>query len=308
MPVAPAWRRSAQDSGRLSAPERAANGRMGHDPDVDVRDGVEGYPAMPPVPEPVLQGTGPQDDRPGPVAPVRDHLLSVTSAADAGAALDASESLDVVESRAAAWTVLAQLLYIGAFITLFGAVGGIDVPVVVPYLGFLGLLLLSVGCTHVSGVQLKPPRGKVIVACLLVGVAAVIASVALDLADGWYPGFLVACAVGAVASQAVKWIWSWRRGSHPGWGPGTQAFAILTMLDGVRAVTPSYLVDRAGLDGATGDLWIERLRAEHLLMGGETRRRPLGRDWIRITDTGRERLARMRLELERQAATEVSVG
>jgi hypothetical protein len=140
-----------------------------------------------------------------------------------------------------------------------------------------------------------------------VGLAAVAATIVLDLPASWFLGFLAACAVCAVAAPIVRWVRSSRSDGQRAWGLGTQAFAILTMLDRAQTMTPPYLLARAGLEPEAGALWIERLRAEHVLVGGRPRRRPLGRDWIQITQTGRERLASMRLELARQAAAPVSV-
>lgn len=280
---------------------------MGHDPDVDVRDGVEGFPAMPPVPEPVPQEVRPQDDPPGAVAPVQDYLISVTRAADARAALSAAETLVIVDGRATAWTVVAQLLYLGAFIGMFVVVDPVSIPFEVTWLVFIGLLVLSQLCLRAGGVQPRRPRARVIVAGLVVFLALSVAYIGFNLPRSWFLGLLAMCAAVSVVMPIVQWLRSRRRSSLAGWGPGTEAFAILSLLDGAGAVTPDYLGSRAGLDQVTRDSWIDRLCAEHAIMGGEVRRRPLGRGWVRITETGRERLASMRLELERHAAVEVPV-
>lgn len=275
---------------------------------MDVRDGGTGYPVLAPLPEAAPQDSRPQDTRPGLVPPGRDHLLSVTSAADARATLVAAKSLVAVDGRATAWTALSQLGHMVAFISLFVVVDRDSVPLGVAFLVFLGLMILSQLSQRASGVQPKRPSGRVVVACFLGGFAAVAVSIALDLSRSWFLGVLAACAVGAVATPIVRWVRSIRVGGHERWRPGAEAFAILSLLDAAAAVTPDYLGSRAELSPATRDAWIDRLRAEHAIMGGHERRRPLGRDWIRITETGRERLARMRLELEHQAAAKVSVG
>ena len=213
-----------------------------------------------------------------------------------------------VDGRATAWSVLADLVHLGAFIGLMAMVGRDFVIVAGAFLVFVGLLVLSDICQRASGVQLRPERGRVMVAAVIVGFAVVAAAIVLDLRESWFLGFLAACAVGATMAPIVRWFRSSRSDGRRAWGPGTEAFAILTMLDRAQAMTPTYLLARAGLEPMAGELWIERLRADHLLMGGQARRGPLGPAWVEITHTGRERLARMRLELERQAAAEVPVG
>lgn len=239
--------------------------------------------------------------RPGPGAE-RDELLRVAGAADARAALDAAESLVLVDGRATAWMALAELTYIGAVLTLFGPLVPARLPTAVPYLAFGALLVLSLVCRRAGGVQVKPLSPRMVGAAVAVFLVAIVAMIVFTIPESWFPAFLGLCAAGVVLTAVVRWVRSRRRGRHPGWRPGTEAFAVLSMLEAAGALTPDRLGARAGLDPATSDRWIERLRSDHAIMGGHERRRPLGRDWIRITDTGRERLARMRAELEQQAA------
>lgn len=229
-------------------------------------------------------------------------MLSVGSPAAARSALDAAESAVVVDGRTTAWNVLAALGNAGAFAAMIAILRRDDVPFFVAYLVFVALFVLSDICERASGVQRHPARGRVVVVALVVGLSAVAAMIVLDLPTSWFLGFLAACVLGAAVAPVLGWARSRGRGAPSAWAPGSEAFAILTLLDAAAAFTPVRLGARVGLDPQSTNWWIERLRAEHLLMGGRERRWPLRREWVQITQTGRERLALMRAELEDQAA------
>ena len=91
-------------------------------------------------------------------------------------------------------------------------------------------------------------------------------------------------------------------GEPTAWPPGAQAFALLSVLARVEAIAPDRLVGIAHLDAASGQEWLERLRAEWSVHGGGRRHPLVGDQLVGLTTSGRERLDRMRGELERLAS------
>ena len=277
---------------------------------MDVHDGQGGYPAMGPVVDPpVPPVVEPQAAEPGP-----DYLLTVAGPDDARAALDASDRLVLPDGRATAW-LAADRLVTGAWYFVFMATllaqdtAGGDFPSLQLKLVLAaGVVvgLLDLGCSRMVGLrprQTRESRWSWFAQVLAVALVVILV-VSLD-ADPLLVGAVLAVGVvGYAAVPVVRWLRASRRvrGEPVSWPPGAQAFALLSVLAGVEAIAPDRLVGIAHLDPASGQAWLERLRAEWSVHGGGRRHPLVGDQLVGLTASGRERLDRMRGELERLAS------
>jgi hypothetical protein len=109
----------------------------------------------------------------------------------------------------------------------------------------------------------------------------------------------------------ARWRWyrSLRREPVPApsppaaWPPGSEAYALLSGVAGVRSVALSWLCERVGMSPTVGAEWVAVLVQQGWLTGGG---HPFGMTRVpeahlMATDAGRERLARERARLERLA-------
>lgn len=265
-----------------------------------------GYPGMGPIVEPEIAGPVVHDTGPGP-----DHLLAVIGARDARAALDAAARVVLADGRVTAWTVASRVGSGAVFLLLVTAVlrdrlfSGSAFLLVM--FAFVPLILLEVLADRAVG--FTPRRGRGWHSLALPGAFAVfvIAYLVLEPGVGWFIGVFAAAVVMHSAVPLVAWARSGRAGGPVAWPAGSQAFALLAVLDLVEVIAPDRLVALAGLDPTPGRKWLERLESEQSLYGGRRRGRLRGDQRVGLTVAGRDRLHRMRAELERLAA-EVPVG
>ena len=259
-----------------------------------------GYPAMNPLVDEPQPARAPSE--PGP-----DHLLGVSTPADARVALDAADRLVLLDGRATAWRVAERLALALFALAVMAATGTGDGSLIGSWwllgLGILPVLLLSVLSSRTAGMttSLCPRWVDVLAWGVLVGV--VFGWSQAEPATGWFGVLIVVAVLGYALVPAVAWgIATRRAGGVQGWSPGSQAFALLSVLDCAGSVAPERLIALAGLTPGNGDRWVERLRSEQSVTGGRRRHRVLGDQHVRLTPPGHERLRRMRGELERVAA------
>jgi hypothetical protein len=288
---------------------------------MDVSDGRGGYPAMRPLVDPPVEvgAVGPGPDHlagePGP-----DYLLLVATPHDARAALDAGERLVLPDGRGTAWLAADRLVtgawYVVLLATALGQdTAGGDFPsarlLVLLALG-VPVLLLDLACSRAVGLRPRQVRASWWArgAQGLAAGVAVFVLVNLGSSSVTWRGPVLAVGVLLYSSAPVV---GWWRASHRGggapveWPPGSQAFALLSVLARVEGVTADRLLTLNGLPPVNGDRWLDRLRSEQALYGGRRRHWVVGDTLVGLTAPGRERLDRMRADLERLAAR-VPVG
>ena len=139
--------------------------------------------------------------------------------------------------------------------------------------------------------------------------ALVAGFLAIGFDPWWFVGLLTAGVLVHGAVPVVRWRRAVRRGasSECRWPRGAEAFAILSILARADSVAPDRLSAIAGLEPAAGERWLHRLRSERSSSGGRRRHRLIGDERVGLTVPGRERLERMRADLERLAG-QVPVG
>ena len=249
-----------------------------------------GYTPMPPL-----------ADTAGP-----DPLLTVETPEAARAALDAATGTVLVDGRSTALVVAGRLVGLGFFVVFVVALAEGAGERTLTLVGLVAILVGSlfsvadrvVGVTYPS----LPWPLALALPTLLLGVGLALLWLGADLR--WFLGVsVVVLGLGCLVPVA-RWLRA--RDRHgvdgPRWPQGAQAFAILSILERVASVTPSRLIQLAGLTPAAGEAWLDRLRSEQLLFGGRRRSRLIGDQAVFITQPGRERLARWRSELDHLAA------
>ncbi len=114
--------------------------------------------------------------------------------------------------------------------------------------------------------------------------------------------------------RAARARWRWYRALREGpgvvtppaaWPSGAEAYALLSGAAGVSSVAPSWLCQQVGLPKDVGTTWVDSLRWQGWLAGGEP---PLGLAWLperhlQLTPTGRTRLEAERARLTALART-----
>ena len=282
---------------------------------MDADDGQGDYEAMGPIVDPPVRGVvEPHAAEPGP-----DYLLAVADPDDARAALDAADRLVLPDGRATAWLVADRLVSGAWYIALLATAlnqdtAGGDFPStllkVVLAAGVL-ILLVDVACTRAAGVRPRRQReSRWSWLAQVLGTAVVVFVLAGQSVDvRALVGVLGAGVLGYAAIPVVRWLRATRRvgGERAPWPAGAQAFALLSLLARVEAIAPERLLGIADLDAASGQEWLERLRAEWSVHGGGHRHPLVGGQPVGLTASGRERLDRMRAELQ-QLASGVPVG